>query len=189
MAALSTSFEHVRRAWGFQVLVVALGVLCLRSTTEGATLRVPQDYPTITAAANAAQESDSILVWPPPGGTEWENQQIMLRQGVTMRGMVDVFAFPRQMAIRDSDIHLLEGQSLQAIDDTTRVEHLYAGGGPFHETFQVFTPRSSIKECYIGSAGPQDWPAVRVWNGALIAGNSFGGSGESAFAARVSLRP
>jgi hypothetical protein len=49
----------------------------------------------------------------------------------------------------------------------------------FYETVQVFSPRSSIRECIIGSAGPQDWYAIRLWQGGSIIGNVFSGDGES----------
>jgi hypothetical protein len=148
---------------------------------DAASLRVPQDYPTITEAANIAQAGDSILVWSPPGGGDWESQHIMLGQGVTLRGMVP------NVNIQTSDIHLLESLSMQrGIDDTTRVENLFIGTAPFHEAVQVFTPRSSIKGCRIGSSGPLGWSAVRIWKGGAIVGNIFvdGGGEGDAIAAR-----
>lgn len=157
---------------------LALASLLTFSDGYSDTLRVPQDYSSITSAADAAQSGDSILVWPPLGGGDWENQQIMLRQGVTCRGMIE------GVWVKDSEVHLLEASSASGIDDTTRVERLYFSSGPFHETFQVFTPRSIIRSCLIGSNGPEDWPAVRVWEGGLIMGNSFDGGEGSAIEAR-----
>lgn len=162
---------------GFQGLVVALGIVSLQSSTDGATLRVPQDYASITAAANVAQQGDSILVWRGPA-IDWVDQEINLRQGVILRGMEQIHPFA-QMWILDSVINLLESSPIPGVDDTTRVEHFAIDNPPFHETVQTYTPRSSIVESYLWTSGPYDYPMIRIWKGGVIARNYFSGTGES----------
>jgi hypothetical protein len=152
-------------------LVLVSTVALLAVDGYGAALRVPQDYPSITAASNAAEPGDSILVWPPLVGTEWENQTITLQQGVTLRGMTDLDS--GDMVVLNSVIYMLEGQP-SSEDDTTRVENFpitttQAG----HENIQVYTPRSSIVGCVIGGFGPEGTPCVRVWKGGLITRNGI----------------
>lgn len=184
MARLSTSSEQVRRAGAFQtcrriarlLLPVVVAVLLSSSTARSATLRVPEEYPDITSAANVAQRGDSILVWRNPNGADYENQQINLRQGVVLRGMEQIYPFT-EMSIRGCLINLQE--ELPSTNDTTRVEHFAIYNPPYQEAIHVYTPRSSIVQCRIWTSGPQDYTAVRVWNGGVIARNFFGGTVEA----------
>lgn len=165
--------NRIRIAGKLSSLVAA--ALSLSSTARSATLRVPQDYSTITGAANVAQRGDSILVDCGGNYCDYENEQITLRQGVVMRGMEEVYPDPH-MQIRNSVINLLEESP--SPDDTTRVEHFSIFSPPFHETVQVYTPRSSITDCYFWTSGPYDYTTVRVWEGGVIARNYFSGTGE-----------
>jgi hypothetical protein len=156
-------------------VVVASGLIICSSELFARTLRVPLEYPDITSAANVAQRGDSILVWKEPNGWDWENQQINLVQGVVLRGMEQLYP-ATQMWIRNSTVNLLE--SPPSPNDTTRVEH-FAISNPFlSETVQVFTPRSSVVDCFFWTFGPQDYTTVRVHRGGLVARNYFSGTGE-----------
>src|ERR1700752_5146104 len=116
------------------LLIVAIMVPCF---SFGGTLSVPQDYPDITSASNAAVSGDVILVWPPPGG-EWLNKTVTLKQGVTLRGMVDLNAPVSQMTIRDSHFFLLESPPSGG-DDTTRMINLpIVGNIQGEEPVQVY---------------------------------------------------
>ncbi len=78
-------------AGGRFVAAALAGVALLAAQgVEGATLRVPFDYATIAAAASAAVQGDSILVWRSPKGNDYENELITLQQGVTLRGMEQI---------------------------------------------------------------------------------------------------
>jgi hypothetical protein len=152
-------------------LLVA-GLISFSGTGFAVSLRVPQDYPDITEASNAAQPGDSILVWPPPVGNRWVDQTITLQQGVTLRGMTNIWYDP-WWVVGESFVYLLEAPP-NGGDDTTRVENLRVSTAEqFHENFQVYTPRSSIMGCVIGNGGPYDTPCVRAWKGGIFARNGF----------------
>lgn len=170
------SFASLRPVQLAAVLLVSL--LLPHTACFGASLRVPQDYPDITSASSAAVGGDSILVWPPNGGGGWEFQQAILQQGVILRGMGEPTVL-NIVRIMNSDVHLLDGPLGRGVDDTTRVENLFIGSPMLYESVQVFSARSSIKGCMIGSGGPLDYYSVRMWQGGSIVGNTFGWAGES----------
>ena len=77
-----------------KLFALALAILFLAAPVGAATLRVPQDYPTIQAAVNAARSGDVVLVAPgtygdvvhQPGGMDTTRCAVVMKSGITLRG-------------------------------------------------------------------------------------------------------
>jgi hypothetical protein len=88
-------------------------------------------------------------------------------------------AFPYEFSIENSVINLHEAAPSPGFDDTTRVVHFAISNPQYHETVQVFTPRSNIADCRFLTSGPIFSPVVRIWKGGRIQRNYFGSFGDA----------
>lgn len=99
-----------------------LPALALAVAAEASTLRVPDDYPTVLAAVDAAAEGDTVLV----GAGTWTAREDRWVEIGGFLFLISGSAFPRHgMTIRG------EGASLTAIDAS--------GGGDGQQDIVVFT--------------------------------------------------
>ncbi len=65
---------------------IGLAFAILPSFAYGAVLHVPEQYPTITLAANAAVSGDSVLVDHPSPNGEYTAEAIVIKSGVSIIG-------------------------------------------------------------------------------------------------------
>ena len=157
-------------------LVLLLTIASTRGVPcEAVTLRVPQDYPTVSLAAGIAQSADTILV----RGQEYINDDATIRSGVIVRGVPNPpwILHPR---FYESTFTLPDGP------DSTRIELLSFVEEPGMSQIVAFTSRVVISNCYLQAPSPLYASSVQLWNGGAVRHTRFWANGELTTA--ISLR-
>lgn len=150
----STRCSH-QRAVAFLTILAGVEAVSIVGEAGAATLRVPQEYPTIAAAATVAVSGDSILVGP----GIYSNESVFLRAGVVLFGSYE----EQKPNLQFGTLFLLDDGP-----DSTWVAGCIFVAEPYEFAIQAFTSRVRIDRCYLQGRGPWYWSAIYLMNGGAI---------------------
>jgi hypothetical protein len=144
-------------------LWIALAVLCVAVVSASAdTIRVPEDYPRITTAVNAAVEGDTVLVGP---GTYNERFTIMFKN-IVLRGEMGAESTIIDGSVGIGNVITVHGHTSDMI-----IEDFTIRGGKFN----TVAPESTGTAIYVNQGSPI------IQRCRLTQNNANGGGGVSAY--------
>lgn len=137
-------------------------------------LRVPEDYPTVTPAANIAVAGDTVLVsHPEPPQMEYENETVVIKPGVSVIGIDH--SGTRYVGLIDSSIRFDGSPSGDSgSGDAARLEWI----GWSHTSVWSDNPLCEIRHCYAATG-------ITCNEGGLVEYNWFQRGGTPRFGVRI----